>query len=114
MFQSENSDVFVEFCNFFSAINHSWLLEFLCFLDTVIVIDSFSMICRRKKKLFCLMSQNVNDWNLSRECMQFSVLITVLDKTAIGFRAKTQMFLWSSVIFFLRSITVGYSNFCVF
>ena len=60
------------------------------------------------------MSQNVYDWDFSRECLQFSLSVTVLDKVATCFRARTQMFLWSSVIFCMRSITVGYSIFLCF
>ena len=52
MFQSENSDVFVEFCNFFPAINYSWLLNFLCFVASVIVTNSLSIKCRRKQQFF--------------------------------------------------------------
>ena len=46
------------------------------------------------------MSENVCDWDFSRECLQFSLSVTVLDKVTTCFRARTQMFLWSSVIFF--------------
>ena len=45
------------------------------------------------------MSQNVYNWDFSRECLQFSFSVTVFDKIARCFRARTQMFLWSSVIY---------------
>ena len=50
------------------------------------------------------MSQHVCDWDLSRECLQFSVSVTVLDKIEICFKARTQMFLCSSVIFFFDQL----------
>ena len=59
------------------------------------------------------MSQNVYDWDFSRECLQFSLSVTVLDKVAKCFRARTQMFLWSSVIFFFDQLQLV-TQICVF